>query len=51
MSDQPAPPPPPAPAEHRSRRARVGEDWWATIAGLTLLALILLGAIPTGLVP
>ncbi|GED99231.1 hypothetical protein nbrc107697_32700 [Gordonia crocea] len=37
--------------EKRGRPIRLSEDWWATIAGMTLLALVLVGAIPGGLVP
>jgi hypothetical protein len=40
---------PPTVAEHT--RAAVNEDWAATIVGLVLLALVLIGVIPTGLVP
>lgn len=38
--------PPPAVA-----RFTVNEDWAATILGLVLLTLVLIGVIPTGLVP
>ncbi|GGO22779.1 hypothetical protein GCM10010116_45990 [Microbispora rosea subsp. aerata] len=40
---------PPTVAEHT--RAALNEDWAATIVGLVLLALVLIGVIPTGLVP
>lgn len=33
------------------RARRLSEDWVATILGLSLLALALVGAIPAGLVP
>ncbi|MCG5446541.1 hypothetical protein NIE79_005241 [Micromonospora sp. NIE79] len=46
-SDQPPPTPPTA----ESSRLAFNEDWVATILGLALLALVLLGAIPAGLVP
>ncbi|MFK3979587.1 hypothetical protein ACI2K4_04310 [Micromonospora sp. NPDC050397] len=32
-------------------RLALNEDWAATILGLALLVLVLVGAIPTGLVP
>ncbi|MFG1841704.1 hypothetical protein [Micromonospora sp. NPDC049175] len=32
-------------------RLAFNEDWVATVLGLALLALVLLGAIPAGLVP
>ncbi|MGE2733374.1 hypothetical protein [Mycolicibacterium vaccae] len=32
-------------------RRRLNEDWLAVIVGLTLLALVLVGAIPGSLVP
>ncbi|MFY7069309.1 hypothetical protein ACOQFV_25920 [Nocardiopsis changdeensis] len=32
-------------------RRRLGEDWAATITGLVLLGLALVGAIPAGLIP
>ncbi|MFF0573367.1 hypothetical protein ACFY19_38895 [Streptosporangium saharense] len=32
-------------------RAAVNEDWAATVVGLVLLALVLFGVIPVGLVP
>ncbi|WP_281274129.1 hypothetical protein [Sphaerisporangium album] len=32
-------------------RRTLSEDWAATILGLVLLILIILGVIPTGLVP
>ncbi|MEV8373345.1 hypothetical protein AB0P21_11445 [Kribbella sp. NPDC056861] len=35
----------------RVRRIHLTEDWLATIAGLVLVALVLTGVIPTGLVP
>ena len=40
-----------APPEQPARTARINEDWAATILGLVLLALALVGAIPAGLVP
>ncbi|GAB3160936.1 hypothetical protein OHB01_31500 [Microbispora hainanensis] len=40
---------PPTVAEHT--RTAFNEDWAATIVGLVLLALVLIGVIPTGLVP
>lgn len=40
----------PPPTEPDSRLA-FNEDWAATALGLVLLALVLLGVIPTGLVP
>ncbi|MEV4119940.1 hypothetical protein [Micromonospora sp. NPDC049645] len=46
-SDQPSST---APTAGESRLA-FNEDWMATVLGLTLLALVLLGAIPAGLVP
>ncbi|HEY8474116.1 MAG TPA: hypothetical protein VIL37_15975 [Natronosporangium sp.] len=30
---------------------RIDEDWAATILGLVLLVLVLVGAIPTGVIP
>lgn len=33
------------------KRITVNEDWLAVIVGLALLALVLVGAIPDGLVP
>ncbi|MBK1787493.1 hypothetical protein [Prauserella cavernicola] len=35
----------------RSRRWRINEDWAATVVGLMLLALVLAGVVPEGLVP
>ncbi|WP_280985243.1 hypothetical protein [Gordonia araii] len=37
--------------EAQPRTRRLNEDWLATIVGLTILALVLVGAIPGGLVP
>lgn len=53
MSDKPSAPPPDTPPEttRGTGLARLGEDWWATIAGLLVLALVLTGIIPQGLVP
>ncbi|WP_330466783.1 hypothetical protein [Micromonospora zamorensis] len=48
MTTDPSPPTPPTAAESR---LWFNEDWVATILGLALLALVLLGAIPAGLVP
>ena len=39
------------PTPQRLGRAALNEDWAATIVGLALLALILVGAITNGLVP
>ena len=33
------------------RRWRVNEDWAATIVGLAILLVVLLGLVPKGLVP
>ncbi|MEU1588189.1 hypothetical protein [Micromonospora sp. NPDC005710] len=41
----------PAPETAGESRLALNEDWAATILGLGLLALVLLGAIPAGLVP
>ncbi|MEU7819395.1 hypothetical protein [Catellatospora sp. NPDC049111] len=35
----------------RALRAALNEDWLATAVGLLLVALVLTGVIPTGLVP
>ncbi|WP_186315783.1 hypothetical protein [Catellatospora sichuanensis] len=47
--------PPPTAAESptvtRAQRAALNEDWLATAVGLLLVALVLTGVIPTGLVP
>ncbi|MDP9845953.1 hypothetical protein [Streptosporangium lutulentum] len=32
-------------------RTAINEDWAATVVGLVLLALVLIGVIPVGLVP
>jgi hypothetical protein len=50
MTDGPAPPAP-DPTVQSARRRALDEDWAATIVGLLLLALVLLGAIPGWLVP
>lgn len=51
MSETPAPPAPtPEPASPR-RRWSVSEDWAATVTGLVLLGLALVGVIPAGLIP
>ncbi|MET8258344.1 hypothetical protein ACFYPG_02265 [Micromonospora sp. NPDC005553] len=44
-------PSPPNPETAGDSRLAFNEDWAATILGLGLLALVLLGAIPAGLVP
>ncbi|RAO23964.1 hypothetical protein ONO23_06076 [Micromonospora noduli] len=44
-------PAPPNPETAGDSRLAFNEDWLATILGLALLALVLLGAIPAGLVP
>ncbi|MEU4475120.1 hypothetical protein [Micromonospora sp. NPDC023888] len=46
-TDKPSSTPPTA----GESRLAFNEDWVATILGLALLALVLLGAIPAGLVP
>lgn len=55
MSDTPAPdrpvPDTPAPGGAAASARRLNEDWAATIVGLILLALILVGVIPGWLVP
>lgn len=40
----------PSTPEARPKR-RLSEDWAATLTGLVLLALCLIGAIPEGLIP
>ncbi|MFI7023849.1 hypothetical protein [Micromonospora sp. NPDC049900] len=45
-----APEPQPTPTAPESRFA-INEDWAATLLGLALLALVLIGVIPAGLVP
>jgi hypothetical protein len=40
MSDEPA-----------GRKLNINEDWLAVIVGLALLALVLAGAIPGGVIP
>ncbi|MFE9245979.1 hypothetical protein [Nocardiopsis sp. NPDC006938] len=42
--------PPPSTTPARTR-PRINEDWAATLTGLVLLGLCLLGAIPEGLIP
>ncbi|MEU8422781.1 hypothetical protein AB0C15_18080 [Micromonospora sp. NPDC048835] len=42
---------PSTPPTSGETRLAFNEDWVATILGLTLLALVLLGAVPAGLVP
>ncbi|MFI7214301.1 hypothetical protein [Micromonospora maritima] len=49
MSNASAPSDPPPTAG--SSRLALNEDWAATILGLALLLLVLVGAIPAGLVP
>ena len=39
------------PAIRTERRTALNEDWAATIAGLALLVLVLVGAIPGWIVP
>ncbi|MCG5436791.1 MULTISPECIES: hypothetical protein [Micromonospora] len=48
MTSDQSPSTPPTAGESR---LAFNEDWVATILGLALLALVLLGAIPAGLVP
>lgn len=50
-SPQPPPTPesPESPEDHR--RFSLGEDWCATIAGLAIVLLCLLGAVPEGMLP
>ncbi|MGI5520464.1 hypothetical protein ACQEUX_05875 [Micromonospora sp. CA-259024] len=48
MTTDSSPSTPPTAGESR---LAFNEDWVATILGLALLALVLLGAIPAGLVP
>ena len=38
-------------APHAERRRPVNEDWAATIVGLAILLVVLLGLVPKGLVP
>lgn len=40
-----------APANRRHTVPRMNEDWLAVIAGLALLALVLIGAIPGSVIP
>lgn len=40
---------PESPEDHR--RFSLGEDWCATIAGLAIVLLCLLGAVPEGMLP
>ena len=42
---------PPDPAVDEAARRTIDEDWAATIVGLGLLLLVLLGAIGKGMVP
>ncbi|GAB4056590.1 hypothetical protein [Catellatospora paridis] len=44
-------PPAESPTVARAQRAALNEDWLATAVGLLLVALVLVGVIPTGLVP
>lgn len=44
-------PPQTSTALSRALRSLLSEDWLATAVGLLLLALVLTGVIPTGLVP
>ncbi|SDG59038.1 hypothetical protein SAMN05421505_105268 [Sinosporangium album] len=37
--------------ERGTRKRAIGEDWAATIVGLLLLILVLLGVIPQGVIP
>ena len=46
-----APDPTPDTTVPAARRRALDEDWAATIVGLALLALVLLGAVPGWLVP
>jgi len=46
-----AEPPAPAPPTAKESHFHINEDWAATVLGLVLLALVLIGAIPAGLVP
>jgi hypothetical protein len=40
-----------SPSEARGRGSWLNEDWAATILGLVLLALVLIGFIPEGVIP
>ncbi|MGW4466315.1 hypothetical protein [Micromonospora sp. NBC_01796] len=53
MSDEspPRPAPSTSPPTAPESRLALNEDWAATILGLVLLVLVLVGVIPTGLVP
>ena len=51
MSEAPSPDLTPDPAVESQARSSIGEDWAATIVGLGLLALVLLGVIGKGIVP
>ncbi|MEV4630373.1 hypothetical protein AB0J90_29335 [Micromonospora sp. NPDC049523] len=53
MSDesQARPDPSASPPTASESRLAFNEDWAATILGLVLLVLVLVGVIPTGLVP
>ncbi|MEE2038008.1 hypothetical protein Q8791_12355 [Nocardiopsis sp. CT-R113] len=53
MSETPSTPaPPPAsPASPPEARWSLSEDWAATVTGLVLLVLALVGVIPAGLIP
>ena len=48
MSNAPTPPEPPTAG---TSRLAFSEDWAATVLGLAMLLLVLVGAIPAGLVP
>jgi hypothetical protein len=43
--------PPAADSSRVARGVAINEDWAATIIGLTLLVLVLVGVIPTGVIP
>jgi hypothetical protein len=36
---------------HADRRWRINEDWAATIVGLVIVLVVLIGLVPKGLVP
>lgn len=46
-----APPSDSASTPEEAGRAAVSEDWAAVIVGLALLALVLIGVIPEGVIP
>ena len=47
-----APRPQPAlPSPQSARRLPIGEDWLATIVGLALVALVLLGVVTKAMIP